>query len=565
MRKTRNRRPSALLKGLAATLPVLAAIKGHCADATAAPSDPLLDLFVKKGFVTQQEADQVKAEAEAMRTNGMAGEMPPVSKWKMSDAVKDMGLFGDVRMRYEDRAAEDPNGDQIDLQRLRYAVRVGLRGDLFDQFYYGIRLETGSNGRSPFVTLGSATTSASSGFQGPFGKSNAGINVGQAYLGWHPWDWLNVMVGKMPNPLYTTPMVWSANLSPEGFAEQLNYNVGPAQFFANFGQFYYADLNPNFSSPGFFGLGISPGQTTPGAGQSTDNIFMFAWQGGVKYDFTTNITAKVGATVYNYIGLQPDNGTTAQSPYFGGPFIGEGAYYWEQVQRVAAAPGSSGYVAGNNFNTGLPGYQSVGYPLNQVGLNHLLVLEIPFEFNVKFKKLEARLFGDFAYNLEGSQRAQDAANAYNYVLSTTAHNAAGGGTPLTFPPLKAQTSDVKAYQIGVSLGSKDIDYGPSQGLVYGTSSPRHSWEVRAYWQHIEQYSLDPNLLDLDFFNGLENMQGFYVAASYAFTANMIGTFRYGHASRINDLLGTGGTSGDIPQINPVNDFDIYQVDLTLRF
>jgi hypothetical protein len=72
-------------------------------------------------------------------------------------------------------------------------------------------------------------------------------------------------------------------------------------------------------------------------------------------------------------------------------------------------------------------------------------------------------------------------------------------------------------------------------------------------------------LDLDFFNGLENLQGIYVAASYAFTGNVIGTFRYGHASRINNMLGTGGSSGDIPQINPVNDYDIYQVDLTVRF
>ena len=89
------------------------------------------------------------------------------------------------------------------------------------------------------------------------------------------------------------------------------------------------------------------------------------------------------------------------------------------------------------------------------------------------------------------------------------------------------------------------------GLVYGTTSRRHAWEVKTYWQHIEQYSLDPNLPDTDFFEGAENLQGIYVAAGLCFTDNFIGTFRYGHASRINGLLGTGGSGpGTFPKSIP---------------
>ena len=51
-------------------------------------------------------------------------------------------------------------------------------------------------------------------------------------------------MGKMPNPLYTTTLVWNGNISPEGAAEQFKYTVGPADFFANFGQFLYQDMNP---------------------------------------------------------------------------------------------------------------------------------------------------------------------------------------------------------------------------------------------------------------------------------------------------------------------------------
>jgi len=529
-----------------------AATRGWCSDSTNA-TDPLLDLFIKKGFVTQQEAEQVEAEAAALRTNESQIPSAPPSQWKISQGIKSVELFGDIRLRYEDRYAKDPSGNGIDLQRFRYSVRVGLRGDLFDNFYYGFRLDTGVNPRSSFVTAG---TSASGGpYQGPFGKSNAGINIGQVYLGWRPWNWLDLTVGKMPNPLYTTPMVWSGNINPEGFAERLKYAVGPMDLFATFGQFLYADLNPDSASTG---LGIPGGGA--GTGQKTDNIFMFAWQGGFDYHITTNVSAKIAATLYNYMGLQPSpaNGPSAESPYFGDPYVGEGAYYYEGgTGQSVYAPGYSGYSPGTTYNLPSGGYGSLSFPFNQVGLNHLLVLEVPFEFNLTINRLDTRVFGDFAYNLQGAQRAQDAANAYSYIISQYLPSNGGIAQAHSFP---AQTSDVKAYQIGLDIGSHG-----SLGMVNGAASQRHAWEIKTYWQHIEQYSLDPNLLDTDFFEGVENLQGIYTAAAYGLTDNLIVTFRYGHAWRINDLLGTGGSGQDIPQINPINDFDIYQVDLTLRF
>jgi hypothetical protein len=82
---------------------------------------------------------------------------------------------------------------------------------------------------------------------------------------------------------------------------------------------------------------------------------------------------------------------------------------------------------------------------------------------------------------------------------------------------------------------------------------------------VEQYSLDPNLLDLDVFAAAENMQGIYAEAAYSFSQNFVGTFHYGYATRINDSLGTGGTGTDIPQINPINQYELFQLDLTFRF
>lgn len=543
--------------GVGIIVTIIAGAASYCfADATS-NSDPLVELLIQKGILTQKEAEQVEAEAAATPATN-AAEMPPMpSKWKISSGIKNIQLFGMARLRYEDRSATDPSGDTIDLRRWRYALQAGLRGDLFDQFYWGVRLDTGTSPRSDSVTFG---TSASSGpYQGPFGRSNDGVDLGEIYFGWQPWDWMSVTVGRMDNPLYTTPMVWSSNITPEGFAERFKYDVGNANFFANFGQFLYQDT-AEFASPNL-GIGFAPGSGGgTGGGQSSDNIFMFAWQGGFTYQITTNISAKVAATLYNYMGLQVSSATANNPPYYGDHYVGEGAYDYYLEDHLNYAPGYSGYSPGTTFNgaslTG--GYSSLSYPFNQVGLDHLLVLEIPFELNFKVSRFDARLFGDFAYNLQGAQRAQEAADAYTTILKQWANQNQTTPAISSFP---AQTQDVKAYQIGAAIASPGC-----LGMVNASTSRRHGWEFRTYWQHTEQYALDPNLPDVDFFEGAQNMQGIYFAAAYGLTDNLIAIFRFGDASRINDSLGTGGSdTGDIPQINPINNYTVYQADLTLRF
>lgn len=509
----------------------------------ASAPDPVLSLLVEKGMITEQEAAKAQAQADAMRTNEISELRESDSQWKISKAVKNLELFGDARLRYEDRSSAAPTGGSIDLNRFRYSVRVGLRGEAFDDFYYGLRVETSSNPRSTWVTMG--TSSSGAPYLGPFGKSTGGIGIGQVYLGWRPASWLDLTLGKMPNPLYTSSMVWSPSINPEGASEQFHYTVGEADLFADFCQFLYADNNPLAAGEG---LGVNSE-----LGQSAENIFQIAWQGGLTYHVTTNISAKVGATIYQYFGLQQSSATQGSSPYFGDSYVGEGSYTGPG-SGIYEYNGYSGYPNGSS----LPGYESLGYPNNQVGLNHLLVLEVPFEFNFKLENLDARIFGDVAYNLQGNQRAQDAASAYAAYLAYQSQ-VQGVTTISGFAP---QTHDDKAYQIGFALGSAD-----SLGLVNGTSTTakKHAWEVRTFWQHIDQYSLDPNLLDLDYFAGVENMEGIYVAAAYSLTDDFILAFRYGNASRINSLLGTGGTGTDIPQINPVNKFEMFQFDLSYKF
>jgi len=496
---------------------------GQQCTAATDPSDPVLNLLLQKGIITQQELDKAKAESEAIRTNNAS--LPPMeSKWKINKAFKDVEFYGDLRLRYENRQVHDPGDGRIELNRERIAIRLGLRGEVLDDFYYGVRLDTANNPRSPWVTLG--TSSSGNPYQGPFGKSTFNVNVGQLYLGWKPASWLDITAGKMPNPLYFTPMIWDSDLNPEGLAERFKYSIGPADLFVNLGQFIYQDTNPTHASRGYFNLGYD--SSTP--------AFMLAWQAGINYHITRDLTFKLAPIVYNYTGHGVN--LSGSTPDFRGIFIGQG---------------STNGVGGVHdvFYSGFPTGPYDGFADNQTGINDLLVLDIPFELNFNFPRFSTRLFGDYARNLDGSDRAKAAFRAQGAPALAT--------SGLIRIP-SAQTDDVNAYQVGVAIGSTN-----SLGLVSSANSRKHAWEARAYWQHVEQYALDPNLLDSDFFEGRGNLEGIYGAIAYGFSENVVGTLRYGYGRRINDKLGTGGSNQDIPQMNPISHYSILQLDLTLRF
>jgi len=468
-------------------------------------SSALIDKLEQKGILTADEAKQLQDETAAADTNLL--KTLPASKLKISKVFKNAELYGDMRFRYEYRSADNVPGAAADTfarERDRYALRVGVRGDLYDDFYYGVRLDTANNPRSPWNTFGNNTTAGS---VTPSDKNASGIYLGQMYLGWKPADWAEITIGRMPMPLYTTPMIWDSDINPEGAYEKVKFHLGNADLFAGFAQIDYQDPS---SSPDAL----------------TDDAFLLAVQAGGSMTFSNGMFFKAAPVLYAYVNDGASGGLNQ-------PYVGQG--------KAGA-------------NVGVPGGSNVaGY--NEEGINDLLVLDIPAEFSFKIKNtpfgnLRTRVFGDFAYNIEGDARA----------------HAAYYADPAAFPgvhgPVNGQN---KAYQVGIGIGSDSLNYGPTQGLVYGSACKKGAWEARFYWQHVEQYALDVNLMDSDFFEGRANLQGFYAAFAYGFTDAIIGTVRYGNANPINGQLGTGGNNLDLPGINPIKNYNVLQLDLTWRF
>jgi hypothetical protein len=439
-------------------------------------------------------------------------ELASAEKWKLSPWLTELELFGDLRLRYEYRGGRLPDhfqfgqdnaNDWQERERERYRLRIGLRGTVLDDWFFGVRLETSASSRGANVTFGDDTSTTSPGGGGPFAKGSDGVFVGQAYGGYKGFPGFTFTGGRMPNPFIYTRMVWDDDTNPEGLAEQWKHtftigggaaepvsyskdgkNVAPPppaepflkiDVFANFGQFVYDDSNP--SNP----IGTPPTTTQPIGGEPQQtplaNAFMLGWQVGAKFDFPKKFYFQLAPTLYNYTG------------------------------------------DGNTFNVHFSGDPGG----NQTGINSLLVFDIPAEIGWKVGKIPMRAFGDFATNFDADDRA------------TAAGHAGGGGQRY-------------AYQAGLGIGQL---------------KKKRDWQIEGYWQHQEQFSLDPNLIDSDLFNEQLNQQGLVLTAGYMLADAVLFNVTYSYAWRINGSYGTGGT-GDIT-INPLDQYQLFQANLNFKF
>jgi len=510
--------------------------------ARAQDAGALLDLLVKKRLITDQEAEEVRGELIKESAETSAG------KWKLSTPITEIELYGDVRLRYNYDGGETKSrgpvahpgvgvaglDDWQERSRERYRLRLGLRGTLMDDWFFGLRLETNASPRSTNVTFGADTASNNPGGGGPFAKGDDTIYVGQAYAGYKGFPDFTFTGGRMPNPLVTTLMVWDPDINPEGLAEQwkhtFTFNIGggggeavqsyskggyskegkgvvaaPASepfklkldLFANFGQFVYDDANPE--NP----LGTRP-TTNANTGSPQEiphyDAFLLAWQVGGRLTFPNNVYFQVAPVLYNYTG----NGDTFNFHFQGG----------------------SPYVT--NAASALQ---------NQTGINSLLVLEVPMEVGWKIGQLPMRIFSDFATNFEANDRANAAVvfDSHNNVIASP------------------------------GPGHGDQRYAYTAGLGIGQLKEKNDWQIDIWYQHAEQFSLDPNLIDDDIFNGQLNMHGIAARAAYNLSSAVNLTLTYGHGWWYNHNLGTGGVGQAATGLNPLAQFNWFTADLNVKF
>jgi hypothetical protein len=120
----------------------------------------------------------------------------------------------------------------------------------------------------------------------------------------------------------------------------------------------------------------------------------------------------------------------------------------------------------------------------------------------------------------------------------------------------------------VLAGDRTLDLRRCEGPLRisrraGQLKKKGQWQADVFWQHNEQYSLDPNLIDNDIFDARLNMEGVGLKPGYMLTDAVWFNLTYVYAWRIDDTLRTGGAN-DIA-INPLDHYQILQADLNAKF
>ena len=390
---------------------------GFGANAMADSTFDLVQALVTKGVLTEEEAlPLLKGRENDIQLADK--KVKKAAKLSVSDAVDNATLYGDIRIRYEDRSgtgvATSLTGVNVDEQRdrARYKVTLGVKTEAGD-WYTDLALAMGVKGRSDNATFGQSATG------GDIGNKEQ-VFIKRAMIGWKATDWLALEAGRLNNPLYTTPMVWDADLNFEGLVEKVNYKMNFADLFFTAAQVSYQGDRQNFSGTG-----------APANKITTE---LFAFQGGAKYAFNDNTSAKAALTYTTY---SHNTSNTKFSP------------------QLATSPNAI-------------------VNATSAGVNNLDLIEIPAEVNYYMgaNSIGMRLFGDYAYNTSGSDRC----------------SAAGAA-------ICALGNDDSAWMLGVAVGSAaDFKSFEANKMVKGDWAARIWYqEVGAY--SVDPNAVDSDFMD----------------------------------------------------------------------
>ncbi len=228
-----------------------------------------------------------------------SGSNTAASSYQSSVADTSQGL-----MRAPEFALSDSNNNtkastNDDRSRERMRLRLGLTAKVSDEVGVGVRLATGNadDRVSTNQTLGSN-----------FNKYQ--LFVDRAFVKVEPVEWLNVNLGRMPNPWFSTDMVWSENLNFDGAAVTARWLQpdAPVEPFATVGAFPLRD------------------QSAPTRGSR----WLYGGQVGSAWQLGSRTRIKGGLAYYAYQNMAGREDTDYQgtdgSTFVAGPSFGQYTY-----------------------------------------------------------------------------------------------------------------------------------------------------------------------------------------------------------------------------------------------
>ena len=518
-------------------------------------------LQAKVNKLQQEQADSTVPNSGT--ATAAAKDLIQQNPLQLASDVTELKLYGDLRFRYQSDefhpVVDLPAQATDDRNRYRFRLRIGADIQLGDQFFAGVTLATGQSADSNNQTYTE-------------GYDNYNIYIDKAFAGWTPNDWLTIVVGKQANPFYTTDLVWDPNITPNGVSEVVDLtkafepdqSAWSVKLIALQGAFYGGGsfsagsdtawqfdeqvkatyhFNKNVSltvAPGFMAYtaaSLTGLQNSTPFSKTTDD---FAAPAGVQVQTTTTTTetktVKYSATGVPTVTITPVNTTTTVTTTT--PATGPArtvttttSSHQEQVTIPTTLPKDVA-LANRTFvttTTSGGGTTTVTSPLATAPAQEtrdLAILTAPGDVSFKLGGLATKLYWDFAYNTEGSNRA-----THEYFLSTH---------------------------------SSEDDYAWLVGLQLGQNIHAGDWSIEANYRRVGMDAIDPNLNDSNFALSNINVQGIKVAVAYNFTDYLVGDVTYFHSWLLNHGI-TGGEATSGAALANARMTDVLQVDLNLKF
>ena len=504
------------MKNLFKSLTLAFGVAALSVSAMAQDSGPLLDALVKKGVLSDKEAEDIRVNLVKEYNTTSAG------KLQISSFVKNLQLFGDARLRYEYQDIQTPRaagsggvaGAMVDTvnDRYRYRLRVGANYTYDAHWSATVRLETGAandtanadwgnywdkNGNADAIRVGqmfltyktkfSLFDSTSTVTDGKSYKTltDPGITIGST-----------TQLGRGPKQVLLNGAFFSVEANPEGLAQEFTFdNVGiDGLSFAARGAGY---LTSNDQA-------VAPTGSATESGDTDGGLFMAQLEG--KFAFSNPVMQSANIRI---------------APLFMQESSGGGLGLTSATQPVSGAA-----ALGSNNGAGAIGQQG-----------NLTVVAVPVEVNWKnnwfglfSKPIPQQIFATYGANLNSGDRLSE-------MYGTGTHE-------------KGQNT---FWNFGYSIGQSKV-----KGDLFFSADYR--------W--IEAASYTSNLTDSNFANGVLNQQGVVLSASYNISDAIIATGTYYHSNPINGARATGdiaeATTG-YGAVTSRGQVDIFQADLMWKF
>jgi Putative porin len=491
-------------------LPLLAlasfvALTNMTAHAQSKGDQALLDALVRKGVLTEKEAESITAD--------IAKESAPVptTKIQVGDWVKELKLSGDLRIRnqWDERDPMlltnrrlGPQDPHIQRDRWRFRLRLNADFKLAGNFFGGVQLATSDN---------RASDTKNATYTG--GYDNYNIFISRAFLGWSPQPGLTFVAGKQANPFYTTDLIYDPEVDPTGLVERIDFDK---LFNLTFGEPVVGEGKEGKAPPP--ALAPGPGNSLELALIAGQFIFFdnnedsgntqLKWDA---YQFQQQLLARL------HIG---DMLTLTWAPGF-------------IIDNDAAVGATAVDARGNlvpptntSFNGGQPLNNSQPFPITQ---RDLFVLLSPGDITYKVFGKPLTFYWDFAYNLEGNDRFnKDYGPLFSHYFFV-----GRSATPSFSGRVKPSFSDNLAWLVG---------------LKFGENKKQGDFSISADYRQVGISSIDPNLNSSNFALSNLNVEGWEFNVAYNLTDFLTASLTFYYSDALTKNLYGGFATGNVPGV-----------------